>query len=166
MDHYALLSDGLYRALKSGGLHRNFMGYTVSKTRLMIGLGVSSISDSWYGFAQNVKNIEEYEDLLESDIIPVYRGHLLSEEDEVVRRHILDLMCRFETRWDLGLPEGLLSEIRERLRETEADGLVRMEPDRLLVTEPGRAFIRNICMAFDLRLHNKAPETRLFSMTV
>jgi oxygen-independent coproporphyrinogen-3 oxidase len=166
MDHYALPSDGLYRALKSGGLHRNFMGYTVSKTRLMIGLGVSSISDSWYGFAQNVKNIEEYEDLLESDIIPVYRGHLLSEEDEVVRRHILDLMCRFETRWDLGLPEGLLSEIRERLRETEADGLVRMEPDRLLVTEPGRAFIRNICMAFDLRLHNKAPETRLFSMTV
>jgi oxygen-independent coproporphyrinogen-3 oxidase len=33
------------------------MGYTSSKTQLMIGLGVSSISDSWYGFAQNVKTI-------------------------------------------------------------------------------------------------------------
>lgn len=166
MDHYALPTDGLYRAMKTGGLHRNFMGYTVSRTQLMVGLGVSSISDSWYGFAQNVKNIEEYEDLVASEIIPVYRGHLLTDEDEVVRRHILDLMCRFETKWNLGLTQGRISEIRERLEETEADGLVRMEPGRLLVTESGRVFIRNICMAFDLRLHNKAPETRLFSMTV
>ncbi len=82
MDHYALPSDGLYRAMKTGGLHRNFMGYTVSRTQLMVGLGVSSIGDSWYGFAQNVKNIEEYEDLVSRDIIPVYRGHMLSEEDQ------------------------------------------------------------------------------------
>ncbi len=75
-------------------------------------------------------------------------------------------MCRFETPWDRGLPEERIREIRERLEEPEADGLVRMEQDRLIVTETGRVFIRNICMAFDLRLHNKAPETRLFSMTV
>jgi oxygen-independent coproporphyrinogen-3 oxidase len=133
---------------------------------MMVGLGVSSISDSWYGFAQNVKNIEEYEDLVSSGIIPVYRGHLLTDEDLVIRRHILDLMCRFETPWDRGLSPGRIQDIRERLHEPEADGLLQMEPDRLLVTEAGRVFIRNICMAFDLRLHNKAPETRLFSMTV
>ena len=102
MDHYALPTDGLYLASKTGGLHRNFMGYTVSRTQMMVGLGVSSISDSWYGFAQNVKNIEEYEDLVSSGIIPVYRGHLLTDEDLIIRRHILDLMCRFETPWDRG----------------------------------------------------------------
>ena len=166
MDHYALPTDGLYLASKTGGLHRNFMGYTVSRTQMMVGLGVSSISDSWYGFAQNVKNIEEYEDLVSSGIIPVYRGHLLTEEDLVIRRHILDLMCRFETPWDRGLSPDRIQDIRERLHEPEADGLLQVEPDRLLVTEAGRVFIRNICMAFDLRLHNKAPETRLFSMTV
>jgi oxygen-independent coproporphyrinogen-3 oxidase len=166
MDHYALPSDGLFKAVKTGGLHRNFMGYTISRTQLMIGLGVSSISDSWYGFAQNVKNIEEYEDLVANDIIPVYRGHMLSEEDQVVRRHILDLMCRFQTSWEQGLDTHRIEEIRERLSEPEADGLVQMEPEQLLVTESGRMFIRNICMAFDLRLHNKARETRLFSMTV
>jgi oxygen-independent coproporphyrinogen-3 oxidase len=142
------------------------MGYTVSRTQMMVGLGVSSISDSWYGFAQNVKNIEEYEELVSSGVIPVYRGHLLTDEDLLIRKHILDLMCRFETPWERGLPRERILEIRERLQEPEADGLLQMDADRLLVTETGRVFIRNICMAFDLRLHNKAPETRLFSMTV
>ena len=166
MDHYALEADGLYQSMVNGGLHRNFMGYTVSHTQMMIGLGVSSISDSWYGFAQNVKNIEEYEHLVSSGIIPVFRGHLLSEEDQLIRRHILDLMCRFETRWDKGLSTERVAEIRERLKEPEADGLVVLDPETVQVTGSGRVFIRNICMAFDLHLHNKVPETRLFSMTV
>ncbi len=166
MDHYALETDGLYQSMVNGGLHRNFMGYTVSHTQMMIGLGVSSISDSWYGFAQNVKNIEEYEHLVSSGIIPVFRGHLLSDEDQLIRRHILDLMCRFETRWDKGLSAERVAEIRGRLKEPEADGLVVLNPETVQVTESGRVFIRNICMAFDLHLHNKVPETRLFSMTV
>jgi oxygen-independent coproporphyrinogen-3 oxidase len=152
--------------MKSGRLHRNFMGYTESSTQLMVGLGVSSISDSWYAFAQNVKSIEEYQHLVSSDVMPLMRGHLLSQEDRQIRRHILDLMCRFETLWDKGLDEPTRDAILERLREPEADGLVQMLPDRLLVTEKGRLFIRNICMAFDLRLHSNVPETRLFSMTV
>ena len=66
----------------------------------MIGLGVSSISDSWYSFAQNVKNLEEYYQLLEWDKLPVLRGHLLTDEDLIIRKHILNLMCQFETSWE------------------------------------------------------------------
>jgi oxygen-independent coproporphyrinogen-3 oxidase len=142
------------------------MGYTESSTQLMIGLGVSSISDSWYGFAQNVKSIEEYEHLVSCDIIPLMRGHALSLEDQQIRKHILDLMCRFETVWDKGLSQLTRERIEHRLQEPVKDGLVVLNADRLSVTDKGRMFIRNICMAFDLRLHNKAPETRLFSMTV
>jgi oxygen-independent coproporphyrinogen-3 oxidase len=29
-----------------------------------------------------------------------------------------------------------------------------------------KPYVRNICMAFDLRLKRKAPETALFSMTI
>ena len=36
------------------------MGYTTQKTHSMIGLGMSAISDSWYGFAQNNKTVEGY----------------------------------------------------------------------------------------------------------
>ncbi len=167
MDHFALPTDALFTSMGSLELHRNFMGYTASKTQLMVGLGVSSISDSWYGFAQNVKGLEEYYHLLDNNIIPVYRGHILTEEEQIIRKHILNLMCRFETSWDDKedyFPE--LMEVMERLEEMESDGLVEIASNVLRVTEKGRPFIRNISMAFDVLLHRKAPDTRLFSMTI
>ncbi len=167
MDHFALPDDALYKAMLNGTLHRNFMGYTPSKTQLMVGLGVSSISDSWYGFAQNVKGVEEYEHLVSNGIIPIYRGHILDGEDQIIRRHILNLMCRFETSWaDESQQFEGLDAVLERLKEIEADGLITIEPTQIKVTDHGRSFIRNICMAFDMHLHRKAPETQLFSMTI
>lgn len=167
MDHFALKNDSLYQAVENKSIHRNFMGYTASKTQVMIGLGVSAISDSWYSFAQNVKQVEEYQDLVAQGIIPVFRGHILSEEDLVIRRHILNLMCKMETSWSnetnyfAELPQTL-----EKLVEMERDGIVKIEKDKIIVPEEGRPFVRNICMAFDLRLQRKLPETQLFSMTV
>ncbi|AWX45036.1 Coproporphyrinogen dehydrogenase [Flagellimonas maritima] len=167
MDHFALPTDSLHKALENGTLHRNFMGYTPSKTKLMIGLGASSISDSWYGFAQNVKSIEEYEHLVSHDIIPIFRGHILTEEDQIIRKHILNLMCRFETRWELEEMKIIdFKKIMDNLSELESDGLLTTEPDRINVTQKGRPFVRNISMAFDLKLHRKKPETQMFSMTV
>ncbi|TLP80311.1 oxygen-independent coproporphyrinogen III oxidase [Maribacter sp. ACAM166] len=167
MDHFALKTDSLFKAMDSGKLHRNFMGYTSSKTHLMIGLGASSISDSWYGFSQNVKNVEEYQDLVKNDIIPVYRGHILTDEDQIIRRHILNLMCRFHTSWNaflLHIPQ--MESILKRLEEMELDGLVEITEGNLQITEKGRPFVRNVCMAFDLPLQKKSPDTKLFSMTV
>ncbi|MEM8929374.1 MAG: oxygen-independent coproporphyrinogen III oxidase [Bacteroidota bacterium] len=167
MDHFAVGSDSLYQAVKKGTLHRNFMGYTPSKTRLMIGLGVSSISDSWHAFAQNVKGIKEYQQLVAYGIIPAYRGHLLNNEDELVRKHILNLMCQFGTSWEPAQTQHLdFQHILDQLSELEADGLVQTTSNSITVTEKGKPFIRNISMAFDLKLHRKQPETKLFSMTI
>lgn len=167
MDHFALKSDAMYTAYKEGKLHRNFMGYSASKTQLMIGLGVSSISDSWYAFAQNEKVLEDYYKRIELNELPVFRGHSLTDEDLIIRRHILNLMCSFTTSWEDSslyfpeLPETLLS-----LKEMESDGLLEFGKNSITVTEEGKAYVRNICMAFDLRLRRKAPETKLFSMVV
>ncbi|MGB5378177.1 oxygen-independent coproporphyrinogen III oxidase [Muriicola sp.] len=167
MDHFALQSDSLYKSFAAGTMHRNFMGYTDSKTQLMVGLGASSISDSWYGFAQNVKSIEEYQHLVAHDIIPIYRGHLLSAEDLIIRRHILNLMCRMETSWEEeSLKFNDLELVLDHLQEMELDGLVNTNNSKLFVTEAGRPFVRNVCMAFDLLMHRKAPEKRVFSMTI
>jgi oxygen-independent coproporphyrinogen-3 oxidase len=167
MDHFSLKSDSLYKAFEAGTMHRNFMGYTDSKTQLMIGLGASSISDSWYSFAQNVKSIEEYQHLVDHNIIPIYRGHMLSAEDLVIRRHILNLMCRMETSWeDENLQFEEVELVLEHLQEMELDGLVNTNNKKLSVTEAGRPFVRNVCMAFDLLMHRKAPEKRVFSMTI
>lgn len=167
MDHFALRSDSLYKAVEERTIHRNFMGYTNSKTQAMIGLGVSAISDSWYGFAQNAKNVEEYQDLVSEDKLPVYRGHILTEEDLVIRKHILNLMCRLQTSWYTTgsffdeLPDVLIS-----LQEMQKDGLIEIDSNYLKITEKGRPFVRNVCMAFDMRLQRNKPQTQLFSMTV
>ena len=164
MDHFAIETDSLFKASKEEKLHRNFMGYSHSKTQMMIGLGVSSISDTWYGFAQNVKDLDDYYQLLEWEKIPVFKGHILSQEDLKIRKHILNLMCQFETCWNNA--ENYIPEILEQLQEMENDGLVKIHGNNLKVTQSGKPFLRNICMAFDLRLKRKAPKTQLFSMTV
>ncbi|MNE81405.1 Oxygen-independent coproporphyrinogen-III oxidase [compost metagenome] len=133
----------------------------------MIGLGVSSISDSWYSFAQNTKSLEEYYEILESDKLPVVKGHILTDEDLIIRKHILNLTCELETSWtaeSLNFTE--LPEVLMALKEIENDNLIVIEDQKIKITEEGRPFVRNICMAFDLHLKRKSPETNLFSMTV
>jgi oxygen-independent coproporphyrinogen-3 oxidase len=119
------------------------MGYSASKTKLMIGLGVSSISDSWYSFAQNEKNLEDYYQLLEWDKLPIYRGHLLTSEDLIIRHHILNLMCQFKLR---GRTEDYfkIPEILIQLQEMENDGLVRLAKTVLKLQKP----VSLMCVTF------------------
>ncbi|MEO7775850.1 MAG: oxygen-independent coproporphyrinogen III oxidase [Steroidobacteraceae bacterium] len=167
MDHFALTSDQLFRAATTGALHRNFMGYTPAFTRPLLGLGVSAISDSGDAFIQNEKNLQQYEERVMKGELPIQRGHLLSEEDVVIRSHILNLMTRFETHWNAS--DGytpFLDGVIDRLRELNADHLVETAAHQVRVTDIGRAFLRNVCMAFDARLIRKTPATQLFSQTV
>jgi len=167
MDHFALKTDSLYKAMVTNTMHRNFMGYTDFKTQLMIGLGVSAISDSWYGFAQNEKTVEDYQDQISKNELPVFRGHILNKKDLIIRKHILNLMCSLHTSWASDeLNIGEMPQIIERLKELEADGLIRLDQNSITILEKGRPFVRNVCMAFDLRLQRAIPETQLFSMTI
>ncbi|GGC19032.1 coproporphyrinogen-III oxidase [Parapedobacter defluvii] len=164
MDHFALPKDALCQAAEAGQLHRNFMGYTDRYTPLLIGLGVSSISDSWTAFAQNVKTVEEYRDLVNAGKLPVFKGHVLSPADLVIRRYILDIMCRGTTLLDRDTPQS--AAILQRLSPLLDDGLVQWENNRVTVTTQGAAFLRNICMAFDERLYEKQYEQPVFSNAV
>lgn len=167
MDHFSLKTDSLYKAAKKGSLHRNFMGYSHSYTKLMIGLGVSSISDSWAAFAQNVKTVEEYHELVNSGKLPIFRGHILNEEDLILRRHILNIICKFSTSWQHESEQcEAIYDSLERVKELEKDGLVLVAPFHLQVTEKGKPFIRNICMAFDARLWKNLPKTEIFSKVI
>ncbi|WP_373710018.1 oxygen-independent coproporphyrinogen III oxidase [Kaistella sp.] len=166
MDHFALPHDDLYQSMMSGDIHRNFMGYSSSKTKLMVGLGMSSISDSWYVFAQSEKSVEEYQKIVDQGIIPVVKGHILNEEDLIIRQHILNLMCRLETSWDLQTSFPEIENALQSLKEMEADGLVEISDNTIKITDKGRAFTRNVAMTFDLRMLRNKPETRIFSMTI
>jgi oxygen-independent coproporphyrinogen-3 oxidase len=167
MDHFALETDSLWKATVAGELHRNFMGYTSRQVAPLIGLGVSSIGDSWNVFAQNEKLLETYTSRVEKGEIPLLRGHVLNEEDSVIRRHVLNLMTRFETSWESSeFNTPFLSSVPERLAELQNDGLLKLDGKICRVTESGRPFLRNICMAFDARLNRSAPATQIFSKTI
>lgn len=167
MDHFALPHDALNKALQDGTLHRNFMGYTPYKTQLMIGLGASAIGDTWDAFAQNEKTIADYQRIVNEGRLPIFRGHRLDEEDQYVRKHILHLMTRYETTWTPAEQDNeMLTAALARLEPLLADGLVQIEPFRVLVTPEGRNFLRNICMAFDAHYWRKQPEGKLFSQAV
>lgn len=165
MDHFALESDGLWRAAKQGSLHRNFMGYTERRTMPLFALGVSSIGDTWTAFAQNEKTVPEWQAKVSAGQLPLLKGHVLDAEDQVLRSHILNVMTRFETDWSKDRVD-YLQDVPRRLDEMSRDGLVELSGSGLKVTEPGRAFVRNVCMALDARLARQAPDRQIFSRTV
>ena len=167
MDHFALPHDDLAKAFLSKNLHRNFMGYTTQNTNFLLGLGMSAISDSWFGFAQNEKSTEKYIEIVNEGQIPIFRGHLLNETDLEIRKYILDLMCHFETEFiDNPNSKQLQSDIKNRLTGMIEDGLVKIEGDKMIVTPEGIPFVRNCCMAFDQDLADKEQQQNMFSKTI
>jgi oxygen-independent coproporphyrinogen-3 oxidase len=133
----------------------------------MLGLGMSAISDSWRAFAQNVKTVKEYQTLVERGEFPIFRGHLLTENDTEIRRHILNLMCHFSTTWDENTDQkNQIEKGISLLEEMQHDGLVKINQKSIEIPQEARPFVRNVCMAFDAHLIANKPETQLFSMTI
>jgi oxygen-independent coproporphyrinogen-3 oxidase len=152
MDHFALVTDDLYIAKSAGRLHRNFMGYTTQHTKLLLGLGVSSISDAGVAYAQNEKTLHNYYAAVEKNELPVKRGYFLSEEDIDFKQYILDISCKGKTNFKKEHLSLLSQYSFPELEKLEADQLVIWNEETAVVTALGDHFIRNICRAFDLHL--------------
>lgn len=165
MDHFALPGDSLSLALKNKTLHRNFMGYTHNYTQLLIGLGASSISDTWDMFGQNCKKVEDYLAALNKGEFPVFKGHILTPEDLNIRKHILNLMCTYQTNLAENSDQIDVAKITQRLAELEIDGLVTRKGAGIKVTNNGKDYLRNICLCFDERFYRKEPTKTIFSST-
>ncbi len=164
MDHFALEKDPLAIAYNSKKLHRNFMGYTTNTTRILIGLGMSAIYDSWYGYAQNEKDLRNYLKRIEETGFAWEKGHRLTETDLQTRKHINALMCNFET--EIAENESIdLNTLTEKLIPMVKDGLIEMAIRKITVTEKGKPFVRNVCMAFDPYLETPVSKPT-FSMTI
>lgn len=162
MDHFALPKDGLYHALKNKTLHRNFMGYTDVKTDILLGLGVSSISESPTSFHQNEKILSLYENRIQKSEIPTLRGHVLSRTDQKQRRQILQFMTEFHVQLDA----DQVSDAKQFLAEMISDGLVQINGQKLEMTEKGKPFLRNACLFFDEHLRLNQPQTKIFSQSI
>ncbi len=152
MDHFALPTDELYKAWRNHRLRRNFMGYTTVKSGMLLGLGVSAISDTGTAYAQNQKALADYYRSVADGRLALSKCCFLNQEDLVFRRYILDIACNDHTvldpAWSAALEEWTLP----RLRDLQKDGLVVVDGHSVSLTEAGRPFLLQVCKAFDLRL--------------
>lgn len=161
MDHFAKPSDELALAQQSGALQRNFQGYSTHGDCDLVGLGVTAIGMVGESYSQNLRGLEDYYRCLDEGVLPVFRGLQLSADDILRRDVIMRLMCHFQV--DISAVEDAhgirfgtyFAEELRRLAEMEAEGLVEMEPDRIIVNPVGRLLVRNIAMVFDAYLHRQ-----------
>ncbi len=162
MDHFALETDSLYTASLNGNLHRNFMGYTTKSTDLLLGLGVSAISDSWDCFYQNEKILKKYQRKIQETGHALLRGHKLTAEDLAQR----ELILKLSTVGKVVVPTEIFDEVRLYLASMEDDNLIEWQGNTLVLTDAGKPFLRNACTGLDLRLRRKSPETKVFSQSI
>lgn len=166
MDHFAKSDDSLNLAKEEGELHRNFMGYTTSPSKMLLGLGASSISDIYIGYAQNTKSIETYQSELKDSEWSIIKGHQLTEQDVKVKELILDLICNHGAVIEDEIWDSIPFENQETIRKMETEGLLNFKNKLLSITEMGVAVVRNICMQFDLRMIAKKSEKLVFSKSI
>ena len=172
MDHFAVPEDELARAAENGTLWRNFMGYTVRHAPDTVAFGLSAIGDVAGAYIQNEKKLNRYEAAVDATGLAACRGYVLDASDRLRRHLITALMANLrvehavvERAFDIDFSETFARELAA-LEPLEADGLVRREPERLVVTSAGRFFLRNVCMVFDTYLERHGSGGRTFSRTV
>lgn len=155
MDHFAKPDDSLAKAQIAGKLHRNFQGYTTHEECDLVALGVSSISQIGDAYFQNSADIDEYMSSMAESTLPIKRGVILTQEDDLRRAVIKQLICHFnldfkdiESRFNIQFKQHFMSELQSLTPYVE-DGLITLNNDSIKVTDKGGLLIRNICMAFD-----------------
>ncbi len=155
MDHFAKPDDELTVAQRQGRLHRNFQGYSTHAECDLLAFGVSAIAKVGPTYAQNVKTLDEYYDILDQDELPVLRGIELTADDLLRRAIIQALMCHFELSIEsiqiahlIDFKEYFAAELAD-LREMEKAGLLKIEDDWISVLPAGRLLVRGIAMVFD-----------------
>ncbi len=162
MDHFALRHDELSRAEQSGGLNRNFQGYTTDNADALIGLGASSISRLPQGYVQNTPSTHDYQRRADTNSgLATVRGLELSEDDHMRGWIIERLMCDFrfsvaDCIARFGASATTVLEEAEMIAQTDKDGLFIKEPDAYSIPETGRPYVRTIAAEFDRYLSNGA----------
>jgi len=143
------------------------MGYTTRRGLDMVACGVSGISAVNSTYTQNIKGISDWMGQIDASKPTWYRGLALSDEDDLRRDVITALSCNFELSLDQSVDGVSLkhhfAEELAGLTPMVNDGLINITDSALTVTDLGKPFVRNVCMAFDQYLTGTS--TNRFSRT-
>jgi oxygen-independent coproporphyrinogen-3 oxidase len=155
LDHFAKQDDELAKAWRNGEVKRDFQGYSARQATTILGLGMSSVSQSENAYRQNYKDLKDYQSALDAGRLPLAKGITLTWDDRI-RRHIINhLMCNLELEFkvldlELGIDtEAYLAKDFAGLQTLIEDGIVLSHSGGIKVTDTGRLFLRNVAMQFD-----------------
>ena len=175
MDHFALPSDSLCKAMDNAKLQRNFQGYSTHAECDIVGLGVSAISRINHSYSQNEVKLSNYKERLAKAQLPINKGLSLSNDDRIRASIIQQLMCsgdvnfqEVEYEWNIDFGHYFGSEL-DRLNTFANDQLVKLSESDIRVTDIGKLFLRNIAMVFDAYFHQAsmhAGSSNRYSRTV
>ncbi|NOU15745.1 MAG: oxygen-independent coproporphyrinogen III oxidase, partial [Methylococcaceae bacterium] len=151
MDHFAKPDDELAVAQREGKLYRNFQGYSTHSDCDLVGLGITSIGRVGDAYIQNVKELDEYDELIKLDKLPVFKGVDLNDDDKLRREVITQLICHFaldfsriEQQFGIDFSDYFADELLA-LADMQHDGLLTLTANNVSVLPVGRLLIRNIC---------------------
>ena len=157
LDHFALPHDSMAIAAKSGGLRRNFQGYTTDQADTMLGVGATSIGKSPMGFVQNTTETGAWARAVEGGVLPTAKGYALQGEDRLRAYVIEQLMCSGTVDLDeatqrFGAAPDWYLETADELAEMQRDGLIARTGNRVTITKNGGVYVRVIAAVFDAYL--------------
>ncbi|PIW69722.1 MAG: coproporphyrinogen III oxidase, partial [Ignavibacteriales bacterium CG12_big_fil_rev_8_21_14_0_65_30_8] len=152
-------------------LYRNFQGYSTHAGTDLYSMGITAISQLNNIYTQNFKTEKEYYESLDKDTLPVAKGYHLTEDDQLRRDVIMKLMCNFELdmnaiseKYNISFKDYFQFGLNN-LKEFQKDKLVKIENDKITVTEMGKLLIRNIAINFDGYIERKE-DTAKYSKTI
>ncbi|MGC1489663.1 MAG: oxygen-independent coproporphyrinogen III oxidase [Albidovulum sp.] len=160
IDHFARKGDRLAIAARAGTLRRNFQGYTDDTSKVLLGLGASSISRFPQGYAQNAPATSAHVKAIRAGEYSVSRGHVFSDQDRLHARLIEALMCDFfinaaDIRDEFGICDAQLQAMFRGAAQPFGD-VVDVTPEGFFIPEAARPLTRMIARRFDLYELSKA----------
>ncbi len=172
MDHFAKATDEMSVAQRNKTLYRNFQGYSTKAGCDLYGFGMSAIGHFQNTYQQNLKTVNEYCNAIGNNLFATTVGYRMTDDDHIRKDVIMRIMCDME----LDIPAMELKHkinFREyfaqsfgKLKPFIDDGLVTIEPAKIVVHGLGRLIIRNIAMVFDAYIDAMMKEKPIFSKTV
>ena len=153
IDHFALPTDSLAAAARTGTMARNFQGYTDDPCTTLVGMGASAISKFSNGYVQNAVSTSAYVERIRMRGLAGHKGIALTSEDMYISALINGVMCNGEINkaaLAVAYPEfkALLTRQIERLKE-RFGALLIDTADRLIVRPEFVAATRLIAAHLD-----------------
>ena len=159
IDHFSRVDDELAIALKNHSLKRNFQGYTADDGDVLIGLGLSSIGSLPQGYIQNQITSSHYQKAIEQGQLPVMKGITVTQEDQLRKQVIDNLMCFMDVSpADIAIEHGKHSDYfaveMDMLKPFCNAGIITIFNGRITLVTEHRMAVRAVAAVFDQYMAN------------